>query len=370
MPAYIEVRYLSPKVNQSGLPIETNISFDLVAMNNEQIDINTLQIVLRTTSTIPNESQEEREITYSIIPEGYSYGYDNLDLCGDDQDFYNAIVNAITYTGSCIHYNVVLDPAQPFDKGQCVSGTIYVANTSGVSMTPFVFSFTTSNTTAISDFTNVYIKEIQQTPIFREVLRKDDTTRPRVFHAAFDKWNKSPAPIVEVDEVITKTGYTIDYTNGKIIFTDVQPYNSEVRVSYNFKCFTDEEIEGFINQAISIWQQYPPFGGPTSLNMANATFRNVFFIGGAMFAYQALMFKFSFQVPRTIIDNRSWDEGWKQVLSNWKDISTAYKDMWNGLLETKKQGLPGIATIVTPEFTLPGGRSRLFRGLFKGGTGN
>jgi hypothetical protein len=43
----------------------------------------------------------------------------------------------------------------------------------------------------------------------------------------------------------------------------------------------------------------------------------------------------------------------------------AYKEDWEKLLEAKKVRLPNIKTIITPEYTIPGGRSRMFRYLYK-----
>ena len=44
-----------------------------------------------------------------------------------------------------------------------------------------------------------------------------------------------------------------------------------------------------------------------------------------------------------------------------------YEGDWEKLVEQKKLGpYPSSKLIVTPEYTLPGGRSRWFRYLFKG----
>lgn len=380
----LEIRNLKPSNGQNNVSVDTNINFDIVALDGQQIDIDTLQITLSTVFTDSDGNQEDRSIDYSIIPYGYSYGYNDPDVCGDVDDFFNAIKSAITYTGTCISYQVELDPQQPFDLNQEVTVTIRVSDTDGVPMEACISTFRTSNANSLSEFSNGFLFEAQHIPVFNEIMRFDDTSSPRIYRATFDQWNKKPAPIVRVNGVIIqKNGttinvdgspktyaYTVDYTNGKIIFDEPNCINDEVDVSYNFKCFSDEELAAYLEQATSIWQFYPPFGGPTSFAGSSGAIRQIFYIGGAMFAYQALIQKITFQTPRVIVDNRSWDEGWKQVVSAYRDIYNGYQDMWKGLLDAKKTKLPGMATITTPEFTLPGGRSRLFRHMFKGGAIN
>jgi hypothetical protein len=48
------------------------------------------------------------------------------------------------------------------------------------------------------------------------------------------------------------------------------------------------------------------------------------------------------------------------------DIYDSYAEAWKSAKEEKKNRLYSIAAIVQPEFTLPGGRSRYFRYLYKG----
>jgi hypothetical protein len=75
------------------------------------------------------------------------------------------------------------------------------------------------------------------------------------------------------------------------------------------------------------------------------------------------------QEKRIIFDNTSLGDGWTQVKDLFKSLHDAYKEDWKNILEAKKLRLPHIAAVVQPEFTLPGGRSRAFRYLYKGGIG-
>jgi hypothetical protein len=46
-----------------------------------------------------------------------------------------------------------------------------------------------------------------------------------------------------------------------------------------------------------------------------------------------------------------------------------YEESFKGFLDAKKLGpYPKSVAVVTPEYTLPGGRSRWFRYIFSGGT--
>jgi len=71
-----------------------------------------------------------------------------------------------------------------------------------------------------------------------------------------------------------------------------------------------------------------------------------------------------FQQPAQIFGG---PEQAKQAFANFETLKQNYSSDWEKLLEQKKFGpYPTTRMVVTPEYTLPGGRSRWFRYLFKG----
>lgn len=369
----IEIRNFKPKDGSTGVAVFQNISFDIVGTGGDQVDIGTLQVELRTT----NIDGTEGSLFYSIIPQGYSYGYNNPNECGDDQDFYNAINSAMTFSGNCIHYSVELDPVQPFDLGQVIEVTVRVSDTDGNAMDAFVTSFTVFTQDLISDFEFAFISDAQNIPVYHERLRNASTSdfNPTVFDSAFENWLRKPKPIVRYNDVIIDEqgttftpGYKIDYNNGRIIFDSALDINDEIDVSYHFRCFSEDQINRFFSQSTSYYRVSPKFGGPTSIYGADQTTRDIIMIGAAAYAYRQLMVKLAFQEKRIIFDNHSWEDAWSKIKDLFSQLADAYDKDWQNILKAKEVALPRIASVVTPEFTLPGGRARMFRYLYKNGS--
>ena len=85
----------------------------------------------------------------------------------------------------------------------------------------------------------------------------------------------------------------------------------------------------------------------------------------AILAMKRLLFGLSWQEKQIIYGN---PEQVSAVVANFQDLYKQYFDLWNEVREDIKKQLPAIAQYVTPEYTLPGGRSRWFRYMYKGGT--
>jgi hypothetical protein len=90
-------------------------------------------------------------------------------------------------------------------------------------------------------------------------------------------------------------------------------------------------------------------------------------IGAAAFAYRSLFASLAYQEKRLIFDNHSWEQGWQQIKDLFKALWESYEKMWELALKGKSARLPRIASVITPEFSMPGGRSRLFRYMYKSG---
>lgn len=340
----IEVRNILPKNSQSNVPINANIEFDLVGTDGDTIDVATLTVSIETVSLITGD-------TLSNV-------------------YTSADVASVQCQGDSGYYKVFVNPERPFEQGMTVVVKIDVDDNSSAPMTQYSSSFSTVYNNLISDFTYALIYQAQNIPVYNEVLRPNSTTEPQIFDSAFKNWNQKPRVEIKLNQVIINSGYTVDYSNGQVVFDSPMEYNDQVEASYTFRCISDEQIQQYFNQAAALWRIHPPAGGPMSVYNANLTERYIIFLGAAQFAFNDLIFSFAIQEKRVIFDNRSWDDAWKTIMESFKGLRDSYKDMWDKAIEAKKFKLPGIASVVTPEYTMPGGRSRFFRYLYKqGGSG-
>lgn len=347
----IEVRNFYPSDRAKNISTYSDMEFDLVGLDEYTIDITSLIIDVTTDSNLDNEDH----VT--------SYVYDN---------------SRLTYSGDSGFYRIILNPAIPFDKGLVVTVTV---NAEGLDesddyaiMEEFESTFNTLGSNLISDFRYAFIDNAQNIPVHQEQLRVRSTTSPQAFDSAFNAWNVTPSPKVQVNQVIVSEsdvtyGYSIDYENGIVNFNSPLDYNDIVEVSYRFSFFTDEQINGFFKQATAVWLFNPPSGGPTNVYSASPTYQGIIMIGAAMYAFRDLMMSLAFQETRIIFDDASSGQGWIQIKDLFKTLYDTYKDDWDKLLEAKKVRLPQISSIITPSYTMPGGRSRMFRYLYKGGNG-
>lgn len=340
----IEVRNINPKGSETNVSTTANIEFDLVGTDGDSIDIATLVVSIESVSKITGDTLTN---TYTV-----------------------ADTSSLQYQGTSAYYKIFVNPERPFEQGMTVKIKVDVDDTGATSMDQYSSSFTTFYDNIISDFNYALIYQGQNIPVYNEVLRPNSTTTPQIFDSAFRNWNQKPRVEVRLNQVIITDGYTIDYSNGQIIFDSPLEYNDQVEASYTFRCISDEQIQQYFNMAAGIWRIHPPVGGPRTIYNANQTEKYILFLGAAQFAFNDLIFALAIQEKRVIFDNRSWDDAWKTILESFKGLRDSYKDMWDKALEAKKVQLPRISSIVTPEYTLPGGRSRFFRYLYKqGGSG-
>ena len=90
-------------------------------------------------------------------------------------------------------------------------------------------------------------------------------------------------------------------------------------------------------------------------------------IYAAVLALKRLIFGLSWQEKRIMYRDPVTGETYaNDVASQLQNLYQSYSETWNQFKQdVKTLKLPGIAAYVTPEYTLPGGRSRFFRYLYK-----
>jgi len=338
----VEIRNFSPASGEVYIPTYTDIQFDLVGLDGKLVDISTLSVTVETSS--------------------------NVDTSTHVVDYTTANTTVVYYWGDSSWYKILVSPDRPFDLENSVTIKVNVDDTDGISMTEYESDFTVTNLPLIKNFRYAFLDLAERIPIYNEQLKKNSDISPTEFRSAFDKWNKSPSPIIRKNQVIISSGFAIDHGNGNVVFSGAQEYNDSIDASYTFSFFTDDQILSYFDRATSIYQISPPFSGPSTIYAGTESTQYLIMIGAASFAFRDLMFSMAFQETRLIFDNASWEEGWVQVKDLFKGLSEAYTKDWERVLESKKVKLPSIGTVVIPEYTLPGGRSRFFRYLYKEGS--
>jgi len=335
----IEVRNFYPSGDATNISIYSDIEFDLVGLDEYTIDITSLTIEVTTSSNVDDDDH----VT--------TYAYDN---------------SRVLYSGDSGYYKIVLNPAIPFDLDMEVTIKVNVEGLDELSvyaiMEEYESAFDTVGSNIVSDFRYAFIDHAQNIPIYQEQLRRRISGAPQAFDSAFGSWNRSPSPKVQVNQLLVSEtdatyGHSIDYENGIINFDSALDYNDMVEASYYFSFFNEEQINGFFKQASAVWNFSPPSGGPRDIYAAGIIYRGVLMVGAAMYAFRSLMMSLAFQETRIIFDDASSGQGWTQIKDLFKSLYDSYKEDWDKLLEAKKVKLPQISTIITPSYTMPGGRT-------------
>jgi hypothetical protein len=336
----IEVRNFFPSDESGSIPVYSDISFDLVVLDNYTIEITSLTISIETTSNIDTD-------THTL-----SYAY------GDDE------IVVVPASSTC--YKIRVNPSTPYDEGLNVTVLVNVEGTNENSdyyeMGEYSSRFSTNYNGLMSDFKYAFIHHAQEIPVHQEILRKNSTSAPKIYDSAYKLWNRTPTPRIRLNQVLinsddTNYGYNINHETGEITFTSALSYNDTVDAEYTFSFFSDEEIESFFRQATSVWNVSPPYGGPQNIYYASQDLRGALMIGSSLFAFREMLYSLAFQQKRIIFDNASWGDGWVQVKDLIKNLHDLYKDDWEKLLKAKKARLPSIKNIIVPEFSMPGGRT-------------
>ena len=187
-----------------------------------------------------------------------------------------------------------------------------------------------------------------------------------VYNLAYQNWNMDPRPVVRLNNRIIDDGWFVDY-NGMIYFDGIMSPEDSVNIRYNFAYFSEEEILSFLRLSLKMMNTVPPASVTYNslINMPMEWDAPVLLFA-AMTALRRLIFGLNWR-EKFVIFTRPDDPGaTNQVIEHFKSLLQEYSTLW---LEVKKdvktRKLPGMAQYVTPNYTLPGGRSRFFRYMYK-----
>jgi hypothetical protein len=217
------------------------------------------------------------------------------------------------------------------------------------------------------------IKETQEIPVENEQAKICANGLRASF--TFNKWNifYNKTKIYRNDEIMND-GYTIDYENGEVIFDNAISEFDTINADYNFSWFSGEELSWFLNLALQEINVVPP-GSVNTLSNAPITWSPGIIYGGAINALRRLIHDLSYQQPQMVYGlhadsgagGSGGGGGGANGLENFKYLKENYEKINEEIKKNiKRQQWPAPGLIVAPEFTMPGGRSRWFRYLFKG----
>jgi hypothetical protein len=189
-----------------------------------------------------------------------------------------------------------------------------------------------------------------------------------IYNFAYKNWNQDPRPILRLNNRIVDDGWFADY-NGNIYIDGIIYPEDSVNLTYQFACFSDEELLAFLRLGLMQMNATPPASDfYSSLAQAPQSWWPGILLYAAVTALKRLVFGLNFR-EKAVIFARPDDPDFAQtVIGNLKDLYQDYNNTWNEVRVDIKKKLQPTGIYVTPEYTLPGGRSRWFRYLYKGGS--
>jgi hypothetical protein len=190
---------------------------------------------------------------------------------------------------------------------------------------------------------------------------KDD---PNTLYFAYPNWNQDPRPLLRKNSRLVANGWQANMMGVVRLETTPDP-EDQFFVQYQFRYFSDEELLSFLNEGLYMMNAIPPASAYySSLGDAPFNWRAGIVLYAAIQALRRLVFGLNFG-ERAIIFGETWDNHVQASIDNFKALYTDYMTLWMEISKNIKKILPGISQFVTPEYTLPGGRSRWFRYLYK-----
>tara|TARA_Y100000310_G_scaffold269503_1_gene282710 strand:+ start:690 stop:1985 length:1296 start_codon:yes stop_codon:yes gene_type:complete len=195
-------------------------------------------------------------------------------------------------------------------------------------------------------------------------------TRDRkTFQFTKERWNQSPQVRIYRNERIMNDGIEVNHSRGSVKFDETLLPQDVVSADYTFRWFSDDQMDQFILNGINMLNTFPPFSpqfDANSIITRSPQHVPVVLHGAAIEALRTLMMCLQFQQPAQFFGGL---EQAQKAFGNFETLKQNFEKTWEKLLEQKKFGpYPSTRGVVTPEFTLPGGRSRWFRYLFSGGS--
>jgi len=191
-----------------------------------------------------------------------------------------------------------------------------------------------------------------------------------IYNFAYKNWLRDPRPILRLNKRIIDDGWFVDY-DGRVYIDGIMAPEDSVEMSYHFKFFSDEEILGFLRFGLNMMNSVPPASVTyTTLDRMPYEWNAPVLLYAAILAIKRQIYGLNWQEKFVIFSRPDKLDAANDVIANLKDLYNDYQTTWMEIkknAKTQKLPTPGILQVSLPEYTLPGGRSRFFRYLYKGG---
>jgi len=202
----------------------------------------------------------------------------------------------------------------------------------------------------------------QKIPVYHEQSIPDIENQKYKF--TFARWNQAYGTRIFRNNKLVEGGYEINYFNGTVLFDSPLSDYDTIYADYNFRWFSDEQLDRFLLNALAIVNFYPPQSAYSILSVPDL-YIPILLYGAAKDAIRELLMCLNFQQPQQVFGGA---DAAQKAFSNMETLKKNYEEEFTRLLEQKKYGkYPRTKVVTVPEFTLPGGRSRWFRYMFGGG---
>ena len=205
------------------------------------------------------------------------------------------------------------------------------------------------------------VYDVANIPIYDELAHVISDTE---LSFGFGNWVDTFKPILRNSIRNIGTGWTNDM-NGRISLSTAMDPEDQFYASYHFSYFSDQEYFSFLNEGLYAMNAVPPATEAYS-RIASMPFvwRYPVALYGAIQALRRLIMATTMQEKQLI-----WGEAPQraaEAYERYNGLLSEYLEIWKEVKsDAKSKKLPGMAIYVQPEYTLPGGRSRWFRYLYK-----
>jgi hypothetical protein len=210
-----------------------------------------------------------------------------------------------------------------------------------------------------------YLRCPQSIPVYFEQAKS--SVDNKTFRFTFPRWNQTTGVKIFRNKKLITDNLEVNFFKGEVVFDNPQTDYDLINADYNFKWYSDSDLNQFIVNAINTFNSFPPHS-QYNYNSIPTRFIPGVLQKAATDALRQIMLCLQFQEPQQVFGGA---DAAGKAFSNMETLKKNYEDEWKLVFENKKYGpFVGLTrAVVVPEFTLPGGRSRWFRYLFSGGSG-
>jgi hypothetical protein len=191
------------------------------------------------------------------------------------------------------------------------------------------------------------------------------TSDMQTYKFEYFPWNQTSTVNVYRNNRLITSGFEVDYLGGNIVFEIPNLKEDQINIDYNFRFFSDDKLRGFLEDAANIFNTFAPHTAYRVASMPDLYIPTMLH-GAAVTALRTFMSAMFWPKYRVLFgDNERADKAFEEA----ETLKKNYEETWYKLLDEKRKGpYKGLtASIITPQFTLPGGQARYFRYMFASG---